>query len=242
MSTPVTTTRDDLDILEAYNIILTGEIRHLAIVDSKGEAIGIVTQTDIIKSFGPEFFVVFNKISKVMSRIVVTVEAGQTVMDAIRKMDENHMSCIIVDDYRRPIGILTERDVTHLLQEKVKMDKLKIEDAMSSPVYTICKNDQIQDAVMIMNKKNIRRLTVVDKDGKLDGILTQFDIIKGLEPAHMKYLKSTIYEKNKKLRESEGKYRNLTETAQDAIISIDGNGIISVWNRLAENIFGYTKK
>ncbi|MHC4138688.1 MAG: sensor histidine kinase, partial [Planctomycetota bacterium] len=45
----------------------------------------------------------------------------------------------------------------------------------------------------------------------------------------------------KLLRKSEENYRQLIESVQDAIISTDEKGIIFVWNKLAEKIFGYTK-
>ena len=44
-----------------------------------------------------------------------------------------------------------------------------------------------------------------------------------------------------RLRKSEENYRQLVEAAQDAIISTDEKGMIFVWNKLAEKIFGYTK-
>ncbi len=55
-------------------------------------------------------------------------------------------------------------------------------------------------------------------------------------------LSSTISHKkaDDTLRESEENYRKLIETAQDAIVS-DENGIITIWNRSAEKIFGYSK-
>ena len=43
------------------------------------------------------------------------------------------------------------------------------------------------------------------------------------------------------LRESEGKHRSLIETAQDAIVCADEKGIINVWNKIAEKIFGYSR-
>ena len=45
-----------------------------------------------------------------------------------------------------------------------------------------------------------------------------------------------------RLRESEERYRRLVETAQDAIICIDEDGIINIWNKFAEKIFGYSKE
>jgi len=43
------------------------------------------------------------------------------------------------------------------------------------------------------------------------------------------------------LEKSETKYRKLIETAQDAIICIDEDGIVNIWNQSAEKIFGYSK-
>lgn len=44
------------------------------------------------------------------------------------------------------------------------------------------------------------------------------------------------------VRESEAKFRKISEAAQDAIVLIDAEGNISYWNKAAENIFGYTKE
>ena len=44
----------------------------------------------------------------------------------------------------------------------------------------------------------------------------------------------------KSLKKSEEGYQKLIETAQDAIVSIDDNGIITIWNKFAERIFGYS--
>jgi PAS domain S-box-containing protein len=49
-------------------------------------------------------------------------------------------------------------------------------------------------------------------------------------------------EAQKALRESEEEYRTLTETATDAIISIDDKGLVTTWNKAAERIFGYSKE
>lgn len=46
---------------------------------------------------------------------------------------------------------------------------------------------------------------------------------------------------DKELIESEGKYRDFIETAQDAFVGIEEKGIINIWNKTAEDIFGYTK-
>ncbi len=44
------------------------------------------------------------------------------------------------------------------------------------------------------------------------------------------------------LQESEGKFRSITTTAQDAILIMNDEGNITYWNEAAENMFGYTKE
>ncbi len=54
-------------------------------------------------------------------------------------------------------------------------------------------------------------------------------------------LEKKVEDKTKEIKESNEYTENLIETAQDAIVSIDDNGIVKVWNKSAVKIFGYTK-
>ena len=69
-----------------------------------------------------------------------------------------------------------------------------------------------------------------DEDGKPTRLVT---VIRDI---------TQMKEAEKALRESEEEYRTLTETATDAIISIDDKGLVTTWNKAAETIFGYSKE
>lgn len=243
MSSPVTTTRDDNEIHEAYNLLSKHGIRHLTIIDSKNEVIGIVTQTDIINNLGPEHFVVFKDISKLMTRNVETLEMENTVKEAISTMADKSISCIIVNEDKRPVGILTERDIASLKHGEADLEALKVADIMSHPVNTIFKDVHIHNVVKIMNQKNIRRLIVVDKEGRLDGLITQSDVIRGLEPDYIKYLKSLVFEKNKTLMEKTMYLDNILSSATEyAIATTDLDFRITYYNRMSEKLFGYNSE
>jgi diguanylate cyclase (GGDEF)-like protein/PAS domain S-box-containing protein len=47
---------------------------------------------------------------------------------------------------------------------------------------------------------------------------------------------------DKSLKESEGKFRAITDAAQDAIIMVDNEGAVLFWNKSAERIFGYSSR
>jgi signal transduction histidine kinase len=53
---------------------------------------------------------------------------------------------------------------------------------------------------------------------------------------------SAVAEREERLRESEQRYRAMTESAADAVVTADGADLIVSWNEAAERIFGYTER
>ncbi|BCB97317.1 hypothetical protein JZK55_22390 [Dissulfurispira thermophila] len=115
----------DTNIYEAYSLLEINRIRHLIIVDSNGELAGVITQSDIMKNLGLEYFVEIKNISRIMTKNVVTVERNFLLRNAISKMAEYSISCIVVEKDRSPVGILTERDVVRLFRAGVDIDSLR---------------------------------------------------------------------------------------------------------------------
>ena len=72
MSSPVLTANRNIDIYAAYNLFEANKIRHLVIVDHENQAVGVLTQSDIIECLGYEYFVVFKKLSQIMTKTLVT--------------------------------------------------------------------------------------------------------------------------------------------------------------------------
>lgn len=103
---------------------------------------------------------------------VVTLE--DSVQSAVELMVEHDQgSVIVVDDNDRVVGIFTERDVLrHFLSNQSKFLHLKVSEVMSTPVTTVTVDTKVADALNTMNKKNVRRLPVVDKDGKMVGFVS----------------------------------------------------------------------
>jgi CBS domain-containing protein len=103
-----------------------------------------------------------------------TVTPEDSVLSAIELMvDHDQGSVIVLDEKDRVIGIFTERDVLrHYLTNQSKFLHLKVSEVMSSPVQTVPEDMKVSDALAIMNDKNVRRLPVVDKSGKMIGFVS----------------------------------------------------------------------
>lgn len=242
MSRHVVTADIDVDIYKAYNLLDTKRIRHLVIVNSGGELAGVITQSDIMKNLGIEYFVETKTVSKIMTRKVVTVKKGDPVQDAVTKMAGYLISCIVVEDNKYPVGILTERDVIGIFRKRADVGTLKIEKVMSQPVHTIAAESTVHEAAGIMTKARIRRLVVVDREGRLSGLITQSDIIK--EKKHIDFLreiirhKEELLEAKKQLSEKIVLENIMRSSIFMAIVATDMDFRIIYYNPFAEEIFG----
>ncbi len=203
MSTPVLTIGSNATVYQAHDFLEKHGMRHLVVVLPDSTVVGVATLTDIIDNLEAEYFIEHKDLSRIMTRNVVIMKKEQFVQDAINIMTKALISCVLIEDNNVPIGILTERDITKLFHENRDMKALKIEEVMSQPVQTISQNSSAYEAVILMIQKKIRRLVVVNDDGNIAGIITQYDILRELEWHHMESLHEIIEEKEKKLIEAE---------------------------------------
>jgi CBS domain-containing protein len=78
---------------------------------------------------------------------------------------------------KSPIGVVTDRDITTRTVAHGKNPlECKASDVMSTPCITIGLEASLDDCAKLMEKHQIRRLPVVDKSGKLCGIVAQADL------------------------------------------------------------------
>ncbi len=117
-------------------------------------------------------------IKSMMTRKVVTVRGVENVKNGVKKMAQKSISCLVVAEKRMPIGIFTKRDLLGMLDYGMDLNKTKIDAVMRTPVMPIDENDTFLSAARQMGLMDVRRFIVVDKTGRLSGIVTQTDIIK----------------------------------------------------------------
>ena len=133
----------------------------------------------------------YQKVEELMTRNVVTVTPKITLYEAARIMGEKHIGSLIVVKYETPVGIITERDLLHVVvEEGIALEKdwlaggatikeENVEKIMSYPLITISLKSSIKEAAQIMIEKRIRRLAVRES-GKVVGIITASDLIRSL--------------------------------------------------------------
>lgn len=103
-----------------------------------------------------------------------------TLEEVARLMLEDDCGAIPVLENRetfKPIGIITDRDiVVRVVAKGQNPVNVKVADCMTHEVYTIDLNEPSEMAYDLMIEHQVRRLVVVDEDGRCRGMLSQADI------------------------------------------------------------------
>ena len=227
MTSPVLTANRDIDIYSAYNLLSTYKIRHLVVVDNANKLCGVATQSNIVDHLGYEYFIEFKKIYQVMTRDLVTIPKHHTVVQTFKEMAKTSTSCLVIAENERPMGIVTERDLTRLLISGARIEELEVKDIMTHPVQTSHMTLPLLDAARIMKESRIRRIVVVDEDGKIAGLTTQSDIIKGLHGQSLQNLKQLVVEKDRELEQTSRKLAEKTVYLDNILYSSVDMGVVA---------------
>lgn len=86
----------------------------------------------------------------------------------------------VIDDDRKVIGIITEFDIIRAIRKGKNIEGARVEDIMTKNPITIGENTSIDEIINVLETKHIIRVPVVDKDGKLVGIVARRDVLKGI--------------------------------------------------------------
>jgi len=110
----------------------------------------------------------------------IAIEKGATISDAIDLMYINKEGTIIVLDNNKVVGILTEKDLVQLLNNKTDLNQNVINIAKKN-IISINENRRLEYALNILIDNHIRRLVIVDEDNNFMGIVTQEMIVSNFE-------------------------------------------------------------
>jgi CBS domain-containing protein len=120
-------------------------------------------------------------VGTIMSAEVATVAPDLSLRDAVATMAALAISCVVVQDGPRPVGIVSERDmVQKVLARRQNPGDLRVADVMTSPVVTVPAELSTFEALDILRGRGVRRLPVVDAEGALIGIVTQTDLVRSV--------------------------------------------------------------
>jgi CBS domain-containing protein len=109
-----------------------------------------------------------------------SIGASAPVVEAARLMREKHIGSLPVTDEEKLVGMITDRDITtRVVAEAADLQTLSVGDVYSRDLISVGPDKDLEEALQLMARHQVRRLPVVEDDGSLVGIVAQADIAPG---------------------------------------------------------------
>ncbi len=132
------------------------------------------------------------KLSELGTHPVVTAGPKETVAAVAARMRDHNVGTVVIVEDRRPIGIVTDRDLALALGTEVVTPQAAVEKVSTRTLHTIVDDAGIYTATRLMRDYEVRRLPVVDPQGHLVGIISLDDVLR--------YLSSELYNVGEAIR------------------------------------------
>ena len=109
-------------------------------------------------------------------KVPVTVPPERSLVEVAKLMDEAAVGAVVIVEDEKPVGIVTDRDLTvRALARKLPSDS-RVDAVMSTEVVTLGATADLREAVRIFTEHPFRRLPLVE-EGHMVGMLTVDDLL-----------------------------------------------------------------
>ena len=118
------------------------------------------------------------RVRDIMTADPACVTERDDIVEAARIMKNEDAGVVpVVDDSRKLIGIITDRDiVVRLVAEGRNLLDCKVNEAMTKHIRSVAENATADDVMGVMRSANVRRVPVCDGDGRIVGIVSMADL------------------------------------------------------------------
>ncbi len=145
------------------------------------------------------------KIGSIASKSLKDISQDDTIFKAIDLMNTNKISSVVItNESNKPVGIFTQHDALHTTAKRLSIDT-KLSEVMTKEPYCVYKEMDIHDAYMLMERKGIRHIIVIDAFEKFIGVVTEGDFLR-----HLGF-------------EESSKEKDITDAMNEIFLTIDEN-------------------
>ncbi len=176
------------DLFAILNLLKSRKIRHLPIVNSQQQLVGLITYDSLRQSVRPADLLRLRLVREVMTTPVITAVDTDTVLAIAAQMTTHQISAVVIvaaADPATAIGIITERDIVRLCGLGSVDPNQPVRSLMHAPVITVPPDTSLWSAQQIMDMHQIRRLVVLDDHHTVCGMLTQSNVLHALNPLEL---------------------------------------------------------
>jgi len=100
-------------------------------------------------------------------------------MDVVQLMDKKNVGCVVITEKKKPVGIITDRDVVlRVVAKEYDPRTITVNEVMTGNPMVLSGDMGLFDALRSIRGKTFRRIPVIDAKGRLKGIITLDDLMR----------------------------------------------------------------
>jgi CBS domain-containing protein len=122
-------------------------------------------------------------LADVMRTEVIDVAPEDTLGEVAERMSSVNVGAVVVKDYGRLIGILTERDMLKAMAARVHTSDARVREWMTEDPLTASAEMDVEEAARVMLEHNFRHLPIVDETGGVVGLVSLRRVVAATNPA-----------------------------------------------------------
>jgi CBS domain-containing protein len=117
-------------------------------------------------------------VSRICTKETIAVGPDDLISRVAHQMRENHVGAVVVQEDGRPVGIVTDRDITlRCGGRRDILADIPVREIMTKNVVTAAPNEDVLDVLDRMRENGVRRIPVLNDAGLLAGMVTLDDIL-----------------------------------------------------------------
>lgn len=119
------------------------------------------------------------RVSHIVTRPLITIAVGSTVLDAAKLMVEKNIGLLVIVqglESTKLVGVISERDIIKTVASGGVLS-VPVDEVCTKQVVTVQGSSDVAEAAKAMNKNRIRHVVVVDDKGKPIGVVSMRDLV-----------------------------------------------------------------
>jgi CBS domain-containing protein len=116
-------------------------------------------------------------VREVMTSKLCSIDTDKSIVYAAKMMRDEDVGIAPIVEGDRLVGVLTDRDIAvRVVAEGRDPEQVKVTEVASRDVVTLDPQQDLDEALRLMAQHQVRRLPVVEEDGRLVGVVAQADV------------------------------------------------------------------
>lgn len=119
------------------------------------------------------------KVKDIMTRDASVCELNESLAEAAKTMWDKDCGVLpVLKDGKEVVGVITDRDICMAMAMRdCNPSTVSAEEVISGAVYSVAPEDDVQQALQVMQEHKVRRLPVISPEGQLEGMLSMNDLV-----------------------------------------------------------------